>query len=76
MGTSTTGTANDHNGTARDIVRWTAAQWTAWTDRYQRECQRFWHGKFWLMTPRDFTEFDYDDRRNLTRSPLEAAIPR
>ncbi|MFG0273575.1 MAG: hypothetical protein ACF8QF_00800 [Phycisphaerales bacterium] len=70
-GGAATGTANDYGratGTPRRIVRWDDSAWRRWTANYQRTGERFWTGKFWLMTPRNYADLDYEDR-GLTYRP-------
>ncbi|MEI6393128.1 MAG: hypothetical protein WCT12_18740 [Verrucomicrobiota bacterium] len=60
-GTDPAGTGSGH-GPARKIVRWTPNLWAQWTQRYQREVQSFWHGKFWLVPTHPMAELDFEDK--------------
>ncbi len=44
-------TYRDYDGTAVPIRAWRAAEWNQWKQRFLRDCQSKWHGKFWLITP-------------------------
>ncbi len=61
-GTDEAGISGSGRGTARKIVRWTAGTWSSWCRRYQRDVQAFWHGKFWLVPRRHFSDLDFTDR--------------
>jgi hypothetical protein len=54
-----TGTMADAGGTSRRISAWPEREWTAFRRRYQTQCQDFWTGRFWLVTPDSFTEMDW-----------------
>jgi len=55
------GTYKDADDTDRKIVRW-GAKWLPWITKLRRECEDFWHGKFWLKCPSGFDKFDYVDK--------------
>ncbi len=61
-GTDAHGTSGTGRGTARRIVRWNDTTWNSWTARYQRDVQRFWDGKFWLVARHAMDELDFEDR--------------
>jgi hypothetical protein len=61
-GTDAAGVSGPGHGTARQIVKWTPHTWRDWTNRYQREAQDFWTGKFWLTATHDFADLDYSDK--------------
>jgi hypothetical protein len=68
------GTADDWDtrngspaGPARRIVRWSAGEFERWSQRYQRECQSFWDGKFWLSPPNTYTGLDVAQRSGRLR---------
>jgi hypothetical protein len=54
-----TGTRADWGGVQRRIRRWPEGEFRLWSSRYQRECQAFWTGKFWLRTPDTYNELDF-----------------
>jgi predicted Zn-dependent protease len=60
-GTDAAGSGPGH-GTARRIVRWTPQAWKRWSERYQKEVQNFWSGKFWLVATHPFSELDFTDK--------------
>lgn len=51
----------DAGGTNRKIVRW-GAKWSTWTTKFRRDCEKAWHGKFWLKCPDSLTKWDYTDK--------------
>lgn len=56
-----TGTYNDYGMrgmTARKIVKWTPAEWTAWINNFVSSAEKYWHGKFWLVN--NFSAFEYE----------------
>ena len=40
------------------IRQWQPQEWFAFTDEYVREGQKFWEGRFWLLTPNKYAELD------------------
>lgn len=59
--TATSNTYNDYNGTAVPIRAWRAAEWTNWKRKFLEDCQRKWHGKFWLVTPRTYNRLNWPE---------------
>lgn len=53
------GPINDTDGNQFTARAWTANAWQHWTQRYKRESEQFWSGKFWLVTPNHFSELDW-----------------
>ena len=51
------GTANDANGNAKNIIRWTSSSWRAWTSRFVQVNMRTGHGKFWLINNLQWNKF-------------------
>ncbi len=65
-GDAATGTSADWDtrhgtpqGPRRRITRWPGGAFELWCARYQRECQAFWDGNFWLSPPNTFTAMDF-----------------
>ncbi len=54
----TTYSTGPRHGVNRRITRWPDGEFESWSARYFRECQTFWHGKFWLRTPPSYTDLD------------------
>jgi hypothetical protein len=54
----TTYDTGPRRGVKRHIASWPAGAFTAWSNRYQRECQSFWDHKFWLQTPADYNDLN------------------
>ena len=59
-GGAKTGTANDSNGNAKDIIRWSTSSWKAWKSRFVQVAMRAGHGKFWLLNNLQWNK--YTDR--------------
>jgi len=58
------GTIKDaNNSTDFDVQEWSTTEWAAFKKKYQQQGQAFWHGKFWLQTPDDFSELDTKTHR-------------
>lgn len=57
--TATSRTYNDWDGTAVPIRAWRASEWTRWKARFLSDCQRRWHGKFWLVTPATYNGLNW-----------------
>jgi hypothetical protein len=57
--TATSNTYNDSDGTAVPIRNWQAAEWANWKRRFLTDCQRKWHGKFWLQTPTTYNGLNW-----------------
>lgn len=60
-GGAASGTYPDHDGTNRKIIRW-GGYWSSWITRFRRDCEKAWHGKFWLKCPDTLTKWDYTDK--------------
>lgn len=54
------GTRKDSNGDDKKIVRW-GGHWKTWRNRFKREVETFWAGKFWLKAPNGFPTWDFQD---------------
>ncbi len=57
--TAGSNTYRDADNTAVPIRAWQPAEWTRWKSRFLSDCQRRWHGKFWLTTPATYNRLDY-----------------
>jgi len=53
------GTIADFNGTQFQVRNWNPHAWQTFTRHYQQEAQRFWEGRFWLVTPSFFQDLDW-----------------
>lgn len=74
-----TGTAADwdttyNHGRARNIVRWAAGEFEAWSARYQRECQTFWDNKFWLCPPMNYADLDFQQNMQTMRPNVRCGM--
>lgn len=75
-----TGTAPDWDTTntpgspARNIVRWGDAEFTAWAQRYQRECQAFWDTRFWLCPPATCSQLDFRQNGVMLRPNIRCGL--
>jgi len=78
-GGAATGTAADwdttNNGARRrNIVRWAAGEFEAWSARYQRECQTFWDTKFWLCPPMNYADLDFQQNMQTMRPNVRCGL--
>ena len=53
----------DANDKPAHVVEWKQNEWLKWVERLRREAQRFWTGKFWLLTPAHYNELDWPPAR-------------
>lgn len=42
-----------------ELLSWDETRWNGFVGRFQRECQRFWSGRFWLFTPDRVRDLDW-----------------
>lgn len=52
-------TIRDANNTEYHTRDWSTRAWTNYIQRYEREGQRYWHGKFWLASPAAATDLHW-----------------
>jgi len=53
------GTVSDADNTVWNTAAWDQRVWREWTERYRRESERFWSGKYWLATPAENTDLHF-----------------
>lgn len=52
-------TYKDSDGTNVPIRAWRAGEFHQWKRKFLSDCQKRWHGKFWLITPATFTKLNW-----------------
>ena len=53
------GVVKDSNKVRRKVVQWKNSEWEMWKRKFQRQAQKFWNGRFWLLTPDHYRDFDW-----------------
>jgi hypothetical protein len=48
----------DATEATRKIIKWTDASWSQWKRTFEREVEKFWSRKFWLINPGGYFAFE------------------
>lgn len=68
--TSSQSTYNDSDRTPVPIRAWRTGEFSRWKRRFLGDCQREWHGNFWLQTPTSYNSFNWPERSPTHRCNL------